>query len=143
MSPTELDHIADQLLTILDEMHSCMSTMLASVTGGPYNNWTMPYPWHPSHAFLSIKDCFLMEAQVYLTHGDLLLHDILVDGSGITAIIDWEAASYYPEFWEYCQMHDPGWMTSPWACILEPTRVRMHSLKSQVIMTMALAPNSV
>ncbi|KAF8221028.1 kinase-like protein [Tricholoma matsutake] len=141
MSPTELDHIADQLLTILDEMHSYTSTMLASVTGGPYNNRTMPYPWHPTHAFSSVKEyldyyrgifvefcgpeyvdelfsCFPTEAQVYLTHGDLLPHNILVDGSRITAIIDWETAGYYPEFWEYCRMHDPGWMTPPWARVL-------------------------
>ena len=38
MSPTKLDHITDQLLTILDEMHSYTSTMLASITSGPYNN---------------------------------------------------------------------------------------------------------
>ncbi|KAF8233172.1 hypothetical protein L208DRAFT_1268236, partial [Tricholoma matsutake] len=61
---------------------------------------------------------FPTEAQVYLTHGDLLPHNILVNGSRITAIIDWETASYYPEFWEYCRMHDLGWMTPPWARVL-------------------------
>jgi hypothetical protein len=48
MSPTELDHTADQLRTILDEMHSYTSTTLASITGGPYNNRTIPIPLAPS-----------------------------------------------------------------------------------------------
>ena len=61
--------------------------------------------------------CLPTEAQVYLTHGDLP-HNILVDGSGITAIVDWETAGYYPDFWEYCRMHDPGLMTPAWARIL-------------------------
>lgn len=141
MSSTELGHIADQLLVILDEMHSYTSTTLGAVTGGPYNNRNMPYPWNPPHAFPSIKEylnyyrdiflefcgpeyvnelfsAFPTEGQVYLTHGDLLPHNILVDGSTITAILDWETAGYYPEFWEYCRMHDPGWMTPAWGRVL-------------------------
>ena len=141
MSSTELNHIADQLLIILDEMRSYTSMTLGAVTGGPYNNWNMPCPWNPPHAFSSITEylnhyrdmflefcgpdyvnelfsCFPTEGQFYLTHGDLLPHNILVDGSKITAIIDWETAGYYPEFWEYCRMHDPGWMTPAWGRVL-------------------------
>ena len=141
MSSSELDHIANQLLVILNEMRSHTSKTLGSVTGGPYNNRFMPFPWHPPHAFLSTKEyldhyrnmflefCgpeyveelfshFGMDAQVHFTHGDLLPHNILVDGSKITAIIDWETAGYYPEFWEYCRMHDLGLMTSAWEHVL-------------------------
>jgi hypothetical protein len=138
MSPTELDHIADHLLTILDGMNSYTITTLASVTGGPYNNRTIPYPWHPLHAFSSIQEyldyyhgIFLefcgpeymdelppTEAQVYSTHGDLP-RNILAEGSNITAIIDWETAGCYPEFWEYCRMHDPG--EGDRSCIFDPS----------------------
>jgi hypothetical protein len=132
MSSTELDYIAEQLLVIPDEMRSYTSMTLGSATGGPYNNRSIPYPWHPPHAFSSVKEyldyyrsifiefcgpeymdelfsCFPTEAQVYFTHGDFLPHNILVDGSRITAIIDWETAGYYPEFWEYCRM-TPAWV---------------------------------
>jgi hypothetical protein len=101
MSSTELHHIVDQLLVILDGMHSYTSTTLDAVTGGPYNNWNMPYPWNLPHAFSSIKEyldfyrgiflefCgpefvdelfsnFSTEGQAYFTHGDLLPHNILV-----------------------------------------------------------------
>jgi len=141
MSSAELDHIADQLLVILNEMRSYSSETLGSVTGGPYNNRFMPFPWHPPHAFSSTKeylnhyrDMFLefcgpeyveelfghfpTDAQAHFTHGDLLPGNILVDGSKITAIIDWETAGYYPEFWEYCRMHDPGLMSPGWGHIL-------------------------
>lgn len=141
MSPTELNHIADQLLVVLKEMRSYTSTMIGSVTGGPYNNRFMPYPWQPPHAFSSIQEyldyyrsifldfcgeefvnelfsCLPTEANIHLTHGDLLPQNILVEGSTITGIIDWETAGYYPEFWEYCRMHDPGLMTPAWAHVL-------------------------
>jgi hypothetical protein len=115
--------------------------MLGPVNGGPYNNRFMPYPWNPPHAFSNVNEyldyyrsifldfcgeeyveelfsCFPTETKVYLTHGDLLPHNILVEGSKITGILDWETAGYYPEFWEYCRMHDLGWMTPAWACVL-------------------------
>ena len=47
------------------------------------------------------------DVPVHLTHSDLLPKNILVNGSTITVIIDWEMAGFYPEFWEYCRMHDP------------------------------------
>ena len=141
MSPAELDGIADQLIAVLDEMRAYTSAALGSVDGGPYNNRFMPYPWNPPHAFSSVKEyldhyrsffldfcgqeyveelfsCFPTETKVYLTHGDLLPHNILVEGSKITGIIDWETAGYYPEFWEYCRMHDLGRMTPAWAYVL-------------------------
>jgi Phosphotransferase enzyme family len=101
----------------------------------------MLYPWNPPRAFSSVKvylyyyrnifldfsgqgyvdelfGCFQTEAKVHLTHGDLLPHNILVEGSKITGILDWETAGYYPEFWEYCQMHDLEWMPPAWANVL-------------------------
>lgn len=43
--------------------------------------------------------------QLRFTHGDLGLHNILVnEDDTITAIIDWEFAGWYPEYWEYIKM---------------------------------------
>lgn len=67
----------------------------------------MAFPWNPPNAFSSVKEyldyyrdiilefcvpeyvdelfsCFPTEGQFYLTHGDLLPHNILVDGSKIS-----------------------------------------------------------
>ncbi|KAL4072152.1 hypothetical protein J3A83DRAFT_2983816 [Scleroderma citrinum] len=121
------------LLVILDEMRSYTSTTLGSITSDPYNNRFMPYPWRPPHAFSSVKEyldyyrdifldlcrqefvdqlfsCFPTQAEIHLTHRDLLPHNILVEGSTITGIIDWETAGYCPEFWEYRRMHDVEWV---------------------------------
>lgn len=39
-----------------------------------------------------------------LTHGDMGPHNILVENGRITAVLDWEMAGWYPEYWEYVKM---------------------------------------
>lgn len=118
-----------------------MDTTLEPFTGGPYNNRFKPYPWNPPHAFSSVKEyldyyrslfldfCgekyvnvlfsrFPTDTKVYLTHGDLLPRNIMVEGSTVTGIIDWENAGYYPEFWEYCRMHDLELVMPAWVRVL-------------------------
>ena len=60
---------------------------------------------------------------IYFTHGDLTLGNIIVSGlpgsQRIKAIIDWEQAGWYPEYWEYCKMMygvelDHEWRTEDW-----------------------------
>lgn len=142
MTPAELDHVADQLSTVLAEMRSHKSRIVGSVSGGPLNNKFIPYPWTPPHAFESVGEylsyyrkmfldfcgaeyieelfsCLPRNAPIYLTHGDLLACNIIVQGSTITGIIDWETAGFYPEFWEYCRMHLPDAMTPGWDYILK------------------------
>jgi len=44
--------------------------------------------------------------EVKFTHADLCPRNILVDDNGrVTAILSWESAGWYPEYWEYTQMH--------------------------------------
>lgn len=42
---------------------------------------------------------------VRFTHGDLGPQNILVRGSEVVAIIDWECSGWYPEYWEYTKAH--------------------------------------
>jgi hypothetical protein len=50
---------------------------------------------------------------IVFTHGDLAMHNILVLYDGrISGLIDWEAAGYYPEYWEYTTAYglvQKGW----------------------------------
>ncbi|KAI1774792.1 kinase-like protein [Hypoxylon cercidicola] len=52
---------------------------------------------------------------ICFTHGDLNLGNVMVSGDfgarRITAIIDWEQAGWYPEYWEYCKalIAEPYW----------------------------------
>lgn len=48
--------------------------------------------------------------EIVLTHNDLDPRNILVRGSEVVALLDWELSGYYPEYWEYCKaMRRPKW----------------------------------
>lgn len=48
--------------------------------------------------------------EIVLTHGDFDPRNILVHDGKVVAILDWEFAGYYPEYWEYCKaLRHPQW----------------------------------
>ncbi|KAM3425799.1 hypothetical protein NHJ13734_009924 [Beauveria thailandica] len=76
----------------------------------------------------TVKDELPHSDKSVFSHGDLGPRNIMVDDTGrITAVLDWEYAGWYPDYWEYMQMMkfcDPleykwqRWMTQtrpePW-----------------------------
>jgi hypothetical protein len=62
---------------------------------------------------------FPRDVGVVLSHGDLLPKNIMVDGSTITAIIDWELAGFYPEYLEYCRMNSDNFMMPKWHYVVQ------------------------
>jgi len=47
---------------------------------------------------------------IVMTHGDLSPRNIIVQGSKVVAIVDWEMSGYYPEYWEYVKaLYRPAW----------------------------------
>ena len=42
---------------------------------------------------------------IVFTHGDFRPANIIVKGSLVTAIIDWELAGWYPEHWEFVKAY--------------------------------------
>ncbi|KAI0894345.1 kinase-like protein [Annulohypoxylon nitens] len=42
------------------------------------------------------------------THGDLTPRNIIVQGTRIAGIIDWETAGWFPDYWEYANMMKPS-----------------------------------
>ncbi|TFY63573.1 hypothetical protein EVJ58_g3183 [Rhodofomes roseus] len=64
------------------------------------NGLEREYPEHLAN-YQRIYD---MAHTVVLSHGDLAPHNILVMDGHITGVIDWEAAGWYPEYWEYTTM---------------------------------------
>ncbi|KAF8189410.1 kinase-like domain-containing protein [Pholiota molesta] len=141
MTTQELGHVAEQLKVILKCMASIKANSLGSVSGGPYRNFFFPTYTSPKYAFSTTgefidhyrqtlllysgeayTETFLSQfpcnAAIRFTHGDLLPKNIIVQGSTITGIIDWYTGGFYPEFWEYCRMHDPYLMTPGWDHVL-------------------------
>ncbi|KAI5464364.1 kinase-like domain-containing protein [Mariannaea sp. PMI_226] len=43
----------------------------------------------------------MKDHEIVLTHGDFDPRNIIVQGSKVAAILDWEMAGYYPSYWEY------------------------------------------
>jgi aminoglycoside phosphotransferase (APT) family kinase protein len=55
----------------------------------------------------------LVGHEIVLTHGDISPRNMLVQGTKIVAILDWELAGYYPEYWEYAKaFYRPAWEES-------------------------------
>ncbi|KAL2754567.1 hypothetical protein ACRALDRAFT_1076220 [Sodiomyces alcalophilus JCM 7366] len=76
------------------------------------------------------REFFSDTGNIYLTHGDLTLGNIIVSSKQgayhITGIIDWEQAGWYPEYWEYCKLlygveYHHEWRSEGWADkVMEP-----------------------
>ncbi|KAL5536764.1 hypothetical protein ACEPAF_587 [Sanghuangporus sanghuang] len=142
MTKDELAQVANQLSDIIHRMSEVHSSRLGNVHGGPYNNMFFPPEWSLEESFESVdkfidayRQLFLLldcsktftenllsqlprDASITFTHGDLLPKNIMVDGTTITGIIDWETGGFYPSYWEYCRMYDPHFLTPAWEHIL-------------------------
>ncbi|KAJ2925333.1 hypothetical protein H1R20_g11795, partial [Candolleomyces eurysporus] len=56
------------------------------------------------------------------THGDIAPRNILVSKSGrILALVDWENAGWYPDYWEYANMLTPS-VDEDWMHWMERTK---------------------
>ena len=42
---------------------------------------------------------------IKFTHADLSAQNVMVQNGKVTAIIDWEFAGWFPEYWEYTKVH--------------------------------------
>ena len=84
--------------------------------GGPFatetelNSWLLSliHPeslqYHSDFYVETIKAGMRDNHKWRLTHGDMGPHNILVDNGRITAVLDWEMAGWYPEYWEHVKM---------------------------------------
>jgi thiamine kinase-like enzyme len=57
--------------------------------------------------------------EIFFTHADLNLRNILVKDGRISAIVDWENAGWFPEYWEYTKCHFGVRFTKRWLKMLE------------------------
>jgi Phosphotransferase enzyme family len=52
--------------------------------------------------------------RIVLTHGNLLPHNIIMQGPKIVALVNWELSGFYPEYWEYVKSYFYRDWESPW-----------------------------
>lgn len=123
--------ISGQLKGYMDQLRGVDGAFIGSVDGSVCNdqlfsNRKHPYgPYKDEAAFRagiaqSLRAC---EANAFtevvvaminampkseravLTHGDLGPRNILIKDGNVVAILDWEMAGFYPEYWEYAKAH--------------------------------------
>ena len=53
----------------------------------------------------SVTLCHARQYRTYFTHADLCPRNLIVRNGKIVAIVDWQFAGWYPEYWEYTKAH--------------------------------------
>lgn len=143
LSVTEATAIGEQLRDYLTQLRKIRGSSIGSFDGGPAVDCRMfvneggpfrtaseyldfvlsnpPRTWPgaaPMHDI--VRSQMRTDYDVVLTHGDLKGINILVKGSRITSIIDWEYAGYYPEYLEYVSaLRSTTWRCPYYAALLE------------------------
>ena len=81
--------------------------------GGPFENETEFNQYcldflqgTPLQIRNTIADALGSTSRIVLTHGDLTPRNIIVKGGRVQALLDWEYAGWYPEYWEYVKFFD-------------------------------------
>ncbi|KAJ8064451.1 hypothetical protein OCU04_006789 [Sclerotinia nivalis] len=57
--------------------------------------------------------------EIFFTHADLNMRNILVKDGRISGIVDWENAGWYPEYWEHTKCHFGVMIHKRWLKVIE------------------------
>ncbi|EME84196.1 uncharacterized protein MYCFIDRAFT_210810 [Pseudocercospora fijiensis CIRAD86] len=148
--------VVHQLKRYLNELRQIQSPVISSVDGEPccdqFFSWDMreygPYStemqFHEGlvqalheradHSWSRMVARFLRSMsghETVLTHNDLTPSNILVNDGSVVAILDWELAGFYPDYWEYVKAYLFADWQSIWVAdsipdkILQPKRTEL------------------
>ncbi|KAM0714212.1 hypothetical protein Q7P37_009999 [Cladosporium fusiforme] len=101
MSDTEKESVARQLGRIISLMGLCRQEnfYIGSING-------------PAHDLRTYSDYSVFS--IRFTHGDLSPRNIIVKNGTIQALIDWEYAGWYPEYFEYVKFFECNTSCDDW-----------------------------
>lgn len=85
----------------------------AVLTGGPFtteeqfNTFLRSdlFPTARRRLHSTFQEIMSSNHEIVLTHSDISLRNIIVQNGQIKALIDWEYAGWYPEYWEYVRFY--------------------------------------
>ncbi len=135
LSSGEKRCIAEQMRDILQQLRGLGGSYIGAVNrgpavdarkstynGGPFNSEGEFNEFLLHNMISSTPSLYLMAMQhkmrrdhaIVFSHNDLNLHNIIVKDGAIVALLDWEFAGWYPEYWEYVKFcaascHDREW----------------------------------
>lgn len=128
-------HVLDQLRGFMLQLRNIKGTFIGSVDGtycedqlftedlGAYGPYESEADFNQG-IITALKDimasgwvdtvCNMVAAlkghEIVMTHGDLAPRNILVQGTKVVAVLDWEFSGFYPEYWEYVKaLYRPAW----------------------------------
>ncbi len=130
LSPEEKKQILRELATFVSELRSLQvpsDSLVASAALGNGLDYRVgaspfgPFRNHDEfHSFLrggipldsctevygeAVTRCHSRHYKSHFCHADLVPRNIIVRNGHIAAIIDWQFAGWYPEYWEYTKAH--------------------------------------
>ncbi|CAP79139.1 hypothetical protein E8E15_008489 [Penicillium rubens] len=130
LSSTKKQAIVKQVATYIDQLRLLeppQKGVVASAGLGQYLDYRIGYnPFGPFfnneefHSFLrghipledctqvyseSVTQCHSRQYRTFFAHGDLCPRNIIIRNGDIVAIVDWQFAGWYPEYWEYTKAH--------------------------------------
>ncbi|KAH7329279.1 phosphotransferase enzyme family protein [Stachybotrys elegans] len=136
----EKETVAQQLRGYFDELRQIKGSYIGSVDGsacddqyfsdniggyGPYQSeadfnqglitaWSKGREDDPFTQLLCRIQVQCMKGHsIVMTHNDFAPRNIMVRGTQVVAVLDWEFAGFYPEYWEYCKaLWRPSWDSS-------------------------------
>lgn len=94
LSAEQQDSIVNEVASSCRDLASLTAERLQSVQGGPV---VEPYLAHSGQDLL--KPLSISESEKYFHRTDLGPGNIMITDQKVSAIIDWEAAGFYPHFW--------------------------------------------
>ncbi|KAH9863701.1 hypothetical protein J1614_009633 [Plenodomus biglobosus] len=134
-TPEEKERVIEQLRDMLIQLRELKGSVIGSVDGtacedplfddnigayGPYDNEAS----FNEGVITALKNTLsggwvntvcdmvgvLKGHEIVMTHGDFSPRNILVRGTKVVAVLDWEMSGYYPEYWEYVKaLFRPAW----------------------------------
>ncbi|KAJ9657866.1 hypothetical protein H2198_004062 [Neophaeococcomyces mojaviensis] len=139
LSPDEKRSFVEQVAAYMNQLRALdppQQGVVASAELGQCLDYRVGYhpfgPFHSNeefHSFLrrhillddstqvygeSVTQCHTRQYRTCFSHGDLCPSNLMVRDGRIVAIIDWEFAGWYPEYWDYTKshfgiLHIPDW----------------------------------
>ncbi|KAI0202604.1 kinase-like domain-containing protein [Astrocystis sublimbata] len=123
LTPDQRSEILDQLRDYIAQLRALKGTKLGRLngqgvvvpsimmrSGGPFDDLAAFHEWlvrppkrskSQSIYWGQITTQLKAEFSIVFTHGDIAARNIIVSDGKIVALLDWEFAGWYPEYWDY------------------------------------------
>ena len=137
--------LAEQMRSILQQLRAVKGNYIGGVDRGPaidrrrgdrvggpfesegeFNDFLLASmsPGSPMLHREAMQQAMEKRYEIVFSHADLNLHNIIVKAGKIVALVDWETAGWYPEYWEYVKFcwasaHEKTW--HKWGHTIFPT----------------------